>query len=553
MRRSAAVVAAIGMMAVTPGLASAAQQQAEAQPPPYTFKQTEFGEQDVSIQRLTDAVHMTKDDKLTPVRAFTGPTSMLANPDDPRVILAATADLRSRQCYLVRSKDAGASWQILEAQPSPAEYPNCTINTSGTGQTHMAWGGDGAFYYTMLGYGPGEGPREGNVSVVLAKSTDLGDTWTTSLVTDNRGKKDPIPTVSGVTDLTVDTSGSDDVVYVGYSQRYLKIPEDSPLNDSAVMVATSTDGGKTFGEPVNINDSISGITQTVGGKPYPLIMSTSFGRPFLTAHDGVVLAVSDSRTPFDVEIPGDSYPALPLLIGRSTDKGKTWEVAPLGPPVFTGTGAHTGMGWTPEGGPDGTFLAIYAATPETAETSGTADIVLHRSTDKGKTWSEPVAIDDDDPADLYTSFYPQLSVAPNGRVDAVWQDNRDTTDYKFHVRYSYSTDGGRTWAKNVQVTDQPIDFSLGISFNSDIRQPPGVASANEYAAFGWADPRLGDKLNETQDNFGAVAQFSRVRTGTSILPVVAAVFGGLAAAGIVLFLMSQLARRRREEPAAASV
>lgn len=546
MRRSVAVTAAVAVLAVAPGLAGAAEQPAQ-EATSYSFQQARFADQDTDIQRLTDAVHMTKDDKLTPVRAFTGPTSMLADPDDPRVIFAATADLRSRLCYLLRSEDAGASWRILETSPSPAEYPNCTINTSGTGQTHLAWGSDGTLYYVTLGYGPGEGPREGNVSVILSKSKDRGETWSSTTVVDNRGKTDPIPTVSGVTDLTVDTAGSEDVIHVGYSQRYLKIPEDSPLNNSEVVVATSTDGGDTF-ESVNVNEFVD-LTQTVAGKDYPLIMSTSFGRPFLTAHDGVVLVVADSRTPFDVELPGKSYHALPLLIGRSTDEGRTWTVTTLGPPVFTGTGAQTGMGWTPEGGPDGTFLAIYAATPETADSSGVADIVLHRSTDKGKTWSEPVAIDDDDPAEQYTSFYPQLSVAPNGRVDAVWQDNRDTTDYNFHVRYSYSTDGGKTWAKNVQVTDQSIDFSLGISFNSDIRQPPGVASANEYAAFGWADPRLGDNLNETQDNFGAVAQFSRIRTGTSVLPIVAAVFGGLAVAGIVLFLATQLARRRRREPA----
>ncbi|MEX2289568.1 MAG: hypothetical protein WD794_04475 [Mycobacteriales bacterium] len=547
MRRSVAVTAAFAVMTMAPGLATATEQPGQ-EPTSYSFQQATFADQDADIQRLTEAVHMTKDDKLTPVRAFTGPTSMLADPDDPRLIFAATADLRSRLCYLMRSEDAGASWRILETSPSPAEYPNCTINTSGTGQTHLAWGSDGTLYYVTLGYGPGEGPREGNVSVILSKSTDRGESWSSSTVVDNRGKTDPIPTVSGVTDLTVDTAGSEDVIHVGYSQRYLKIPEDSPLNNSEVVVATSTDGGDTF-EQVNVNEFVD-VTQTVAGKDYPLIMSTSFGRPFLTAHDGVVLVVADSRTPFDVKLPGKSYHALPMLVGRSTDQGKTWTVTTLGPPVFTGTGAQTGMGWTPEGGPDGTFLAIQAATPETAESSGVADIVLYRSTDMGETWSEPVAIDDDDPADQYTSFYPQLSVAPNGRVDAVWQDNRDTTDYHFHVRYSYSTDGGKTWAKNIQVTDQPIDFSLGISFNSDIRQPPGVASANEYAAFGWADPRLGDNLNETQDNFGAVAQFSRIRTGTSVLPIVAAVFGGLAVAGIALFLASQLARRRRQEPAA---
>ncbi len=117
----------------------------------------------------------------------------------------------------------------------------------------------------------------------------------------------------------------------------------------------------------------------------------------------------------------------------------------------------------------------------------------------------------------------------------MWQDNRETTDYLVNVRYTYSTDGGETWAPNMEITDQPIDFNLGISFNSDIRQGPGVASTNEYAAFGWADPRFADEESQTQDNFGVVAQFSPLPAETNTtLRVIAAVLAGLMLAGIVL-------------------
>lgn len=545
--RAAVVAAMVALMAGAPGMATAAQEPAAQATPPHAFGHATFAEQDVGIERLTDGVQMTKE-ALAPVRAFTGPTSMLADPADPRVIVAATADLRSRVCHLVRSTDAGRTWQILDALPSPREYPFCTSGIAGVAQATIAWGRDGTLYYGLLGYGPGEGAREGHESIVLAKSTDRGDTWSTTMVVDNRGKSGPeAPSASGVTGLAVDTSGSEDVVYVGFSQSYDDAPDDSPLNNTPVVVAVSTDGGASFAEPVNIND-FSDVTHPIAGTSYPLLMTSSFGRPFLAVHDGVLLAVADARTPFDNEPPGDSYYAMPLLVARSTDQGRTWSVTKLSPPIFTGTGAQTGMGWTPEGGPEGTFVAAYAATPETAQSSGTADIVVQRSTDEGKTWSEPVAIDDDDPADLYTSFYPQLAVAPNGRVDVVWQDNREQTDYHFQVRYTYSTDGGDTWADNVQVSDQAVNFNLGVSFNSDIRQPPGVASADEYAAFGWADPRLGDQVTQTQDNFGAVAQFSPVPTGSPVLRIVAAIFAGLAVAGIIL-LAARFMRRRRQESA----
>lgn len=106
-------------------------------------------------------------------------------------------------------------------------------------------------------------------------------------------------------------------------------------------------------------------------------------------------------------------------------------------------------------------------------------------------------------------------------------------------------DGGRTWAQNVKVNDRPLNFNLGVSFNSDVRQPPGVASANEYAVFGWADTRLGNELTQTQDDFSAIAQFKPIPDESSVLPIMVAVFAGLVAAGSVLFVM-QFRHRRRQ-------
>ncbi len=543
--------------APAPGAAASPSPSVRLLPPPgpddpsdRAFPQVEFVQQGVSINRQTAAVQMTKAD-LNPARGYSGPTYMLPDPNNSRVIVAATADLRSKVCKLTRSTDAGLTWSILDALPAPAGYPFCTSGVAGIAQSPIAFGSDGTLYYALLAYGENEGGRNGKVSVALARSTDLGDSWSTTLVSNNRDDpagtaSAPAPTASGVSGLAVDTSGDNDVVHVGYNTNFLPAPpEDSPLNNSRILIATSTDAGASFGEPVDVNSFVK-LTETVDGKEYPLIMTSSFGRPLMLAQDGVLLAVADARTPFDVDIPNDNnnYPALPLLVGRSTDQGKTWTVEKLGPPVYTGTGAMTGLKFTPEGG--GTIVAAYAATPGTATTSGTADIVVQRSTDLGLTWSEPLAIDDDKPADNSTSFYPQMGVAPNGRIDVVWQDNRGLADFRINVRYTYSSDGGVTWAPNVLVTDQPVDFNLGISFNSDIRQPPGVASTDAYAAIGWADGRLGDQTTRTQDGFSSVAQFAPLPAENTLLPKLAAAFGGLLLAGLIIVLFVLL--RRRQDP-----
>lgn len=537
----AVMVSMAGLLVVAAGPASVAEQPA--------FEQGTFARQRVRPMRLTAPARMTKDRK-SPVRAFTGPTSMLVHPTNPRIIVAATADLRTRGCQLVRSTDAGRTWHFSKSVPHPSSYPYCMDNSAGLAAAAIAWGRDGTLYYTAEAFGDGEGGfRVGHVSQVLARSTDLGDSWTSTLVENNRGKPDPAPATYGAS-LAVDTSGPTDVVYVGYNRHYTGAPADSPLNQGPVVVAVSTDGGRTFAEPVDLNN-FSKLTQTVDGTSYPLLMEGHFGAPLLYAREGVVFAVSGAQFAFNNHPPGSgnfdtsfSY-AVPQLIARSTDKGKTWTVSTLGPAIFSGAGSQTGLGWTPKGGRQGTYVAAYQATHSASPSSGPAQIVVQRSTDGGLTWTDPLAINDDDPAQQFASFYPQIGVAPNGRIDAVWQDNRDQSDFRINVRYSYSMDGGKTWARNLLITDQPVNFNFGVSFNSDLRQPPGVASTNEYAWIAWADPRLADELTQTQDNFGAAAQFAVLPPTTNlVLPVVLAVFGGLMVAGVVLLALLFVRRRR---------
>lgn len=537
---------------------------AEPGPTPSTYKQVPFAPQGVEVDKLIAAANMTKDQD-GPARAFTGPTDMAVHPDNPRIIVAATADLRSKICYLTVSKDAGRTWHFSEEPPGDPAYPYCTNTSAGTPHAAVEWGRDGTLYYARLAYGEGEGPREFKSSAMLARTTNLGESWTTTMVDNNRGKSGPTdPSVTTVPALVIDTSGDKDIVSVGFSRSYPNAPTGDPLRGPHVMVATSIDGGASFGEPVDLN-SFKRPSIQAGGKSYELFMRTGFGAPTgMLARDGVLLVVAGAEFPPNDQPapppeagtglnPGSwyAYP-MPNLIGRSTDQGKTWTISALGDPILAGTGSMTGLGWTPKGGENGTIVAAYAATPATSPTIVLSDIVIQRSTDNGQTWSSPLAIDDD-PAEMHaTGFYPQLNVAPNGRIDVAWQDDREVSDFHFNVRYTYSTDGGVTWAPNILVSDKPVNFNYGVSFNSDIRQPNGVASANSYAIIGWADTRNANDLSQAQDNYATAVQFAPLpTTKNTTAPVIAAIFGGLVVAGIVLLVALQM-RRRGEGPAASA-
>ncbi|MDQ3306222.1 MAG: glycoside hydrolase [Actinomycetota bacterium] len=245
--------------------------------PVSAFPKAEFAPQEATIQRLTAEVHMTEEDT-APTRGFGGPTSIAIDPENPRHIVAASANLRTRVCHLPVSTDAGATWRFSEELPAPESYPFCTNNTAGVAQPSGAWGSDGTLYYAMQAYGEGEGTREGVTSIALARTTDLGETWTTSMVQDARSQPDPKPENTGVPGLAVNTSGAEDAVYVGFSRDWSATAEEGdPLEDrTEVAVAVSTDGGESFGEPVNLNDQ-SELTIEIGGQDYPLHFQTAFG------------------------------------------------------------------------------------------------------------------------------------------------------------------------------------------------------------------------------------------------------------------------------------
>jgi hypothetical protein len=548
-RRPATLIAALTLVA---GAAVASSVAARAQG---VVDQATFASQTQSILQTTQAQQMTKDNK-NPTRGFGGPSSMLVDPNNNQVIVAAASDLRSLNCHLMRSDDAGQTWHILPSSPAPAGYPDCTVSDAGVPEVMIAWGKNGTLYYARAGYDPAqkEGIRPGHISILLQRSTDLGISWTTTVVDNNRNSSAAVPASdSGVTGLAVDSSGTSDVIYVGFMKSYPTAPTGSPLKDGEVDVATSTDGGSSFGAPVNLN-TFSQVTTTIAGKSYGLIGMNFFGNPFMTAHNGTVLAVMGSQFSIKNTPTGNTFLNLPALLARSTDKGQTWTVSALGPPTYTenggGAGAMTGFGWTPTGGSQGTYVAAYGFTPSTASGSGQPQVVVQRSTDGGQSWSDPVIIDDSDPTQQWTSFYPQLNVAPNGRVDVVFETNRYDANDHFDVYYTYSNDGGKTWAKNVKMTDQSLNFDLGISYNGDFRNTPGVASANEYAAVGWADPRKADATTQTQDDYVSIAQFQTINTGNGlVLPILAAVLDGLATAAIIVAIIAIGQRRRRSAPA----
>jgi hypothetical protein len=90
------------------------------------------------------------------------------------------------------------------------------------------------------------------------------------------------------------------------------------------------------------------------------------------------------------------------------------------------------------------------------------DVMFVRSTDGGQTFSAPKRINDDSfvPTPKW-HWFGTFSVAPDGRLDAIWLDTRNTGNSgDSQLFYSYSRDGGNTWSANVAVSE-PFNPHIG--------------------------------------------------------------------------------------------
>jgi hypothetical protein len=104
------------------------------------------------------------------------------------------------------------------------------------------------------------------------------------------------------------------------------------------------------------------------------------------------------------------------------------------------------------GGP--TNNNIYMLASVVPPGRSTTDVMFARSTDGGLTFSAPLKINDDPVNPSKWHWFGTFSVAPNGRLDAVWYDTRNAANNTdSQLFYSWSTDGGVTWAPNVAVSN----------------------------------------------------------------------------------------------------
>src|SRR5437870_2152172 len=213
------------------------------------------------------------------------------------------------------------------------------------------------------------------------------------------------------------------------------------------------------------------------------------------------------------------------LIFRSTDGGNTWTNTYAGP-TFNGPGRSSSgyfatmydnpaywrhMGWGEPAALNGVVHYVYAA--RNTGNGDPGDVFYIRSTDSGVTFSAPFMLNTNtDPAKA--QWQPNLSVAADGSLLAVWYDERERTAascqpsspstpcYRMWARKS--TDNGVTWLADMAfsdvVTPLPLQPDPGIVAIYVGDYDYGSSLLNQHLS-AWADGRVSINAASQQDAF----------------------------------------------------
>ncbi len=371
--------------------------------------------------------------------------SIAIDPTDPdRIVIGwrqfDTIASNFRQAGYAYSHDAGQTWAFPGVIEPGVFRSDPVLDTSAGGN----------FYYYSLTL------VDGDYVCDLFKSTDGGATWDEGVYAFG-GDKEWM-----VIDKT-DGIGRGNI-YAVWSYFY---------SCCTHFFTRSTDGGSSFMTPIHVPSYPVWGTMAIGpeGELYVGGISEYWSNDFVVVKS--TNAQNPSVTP--------TFTAVHTSLGGDVRIGAG--------PNPSGLLGQVGVAADQSDGPTSGNVYLLASVDPLG--SDPLDVMFSRSTDGGSTWSAPIRVNDDLPGTDAWQWFGTMSVAPNGRIDVIWNDTRSSgVDNLSELYYSFSTDAGTTWSANTPVSPM---------FDSHV---------------GWPNQqKLGDYYDMISDNGGASLAYAATFNG----------------------------------------
>jgi len=323
----------------------------------------------------------------------------------------------------------------------------------------------------------------GNYDIFFSKSTDNGKTFGDRINISNDTGYSAFPRILSIKDM----------IYVVWPS------EISPLiND--ILFAVSTDNGKTFDKAINLSnssgDSVVPKISSSGNNIFVLweeerspysydiffTRSTDYGKTFSDPKnlsnntgnsDGSKIFSSDNNV--YVTWLNNNTGNYEIFFTRSTDYGKTFS-DPIN--LSNNSGSSTDPNIVSSG--NNVYVTWYDNTP------GNGDILFAKSTDNGKTFDKAINLSNN----IRYSYSPQISSSGNN-VYVTWYDNSPDIYDIFFVK---STDNGKTFGD-----------AINLSNNSGSSTDPNIVSSGNNVYVTWFDdtpPGIGDIFFTRSTDYG---------------------------------------------------
>jgi hypothetical protein len=403
---------------------------------------------------------------LTPtVGPFTEP-AIAVNPGNPHQVVGVFQD----NVHAAYSTDSGHSWQLAESVDPKNYRVSGDVSVTFDNQGHafvcyIAFDRLGTFNYWAHG-----ATRNG---IFVRRSLDGGKTWEAEHIPVAEQASSPGIPFEDKPYIVADNTKSRYAgnLYIGWTRWR--------LSDSQMVLSRSTDEGKTWSQPVEI-DKHPGLPRDDNG--------AAEGFDGVVGPDGKLYAIWSQDNA--------------IMLTTSRDGGKTFSharpVIPTAPIIFAIETLERANGF-PQIAIDPKSQRLYVTWSDYR--NGDLDVFLATSDDGGKHWLSPVRVNNDPVHNGAEQFFQWLAVDPiDGSINVVFYDRRgDPQNRKQIVVLARSTDSGHSF-RNYAWTDEA--FEAGDVFFGDYS---GVAAYGGRVYGIWTEkptsaPEATDKTEQDKES-----------------------------------------------------